>query len=122
MSKIENFTDLDAWKESHKLVILIYKITNNFPKDELFSLTNQIKRAAVSISSNIAEGFSRYSKNEKRQFYAIAKGSLTEVENQLIIARDVGYIPNEQYEEIFLQTINVGKLISSLLRYINSLP
>lgn len=77
--KIKTFTDLNVWKESHILVILIYKESKNFPRDEIYSLTNQIRKAAVSITSNIAEGYSRQSYKEKIQFYHIAQGSLTEV-------------------------------------------
>ena len=122
MGNITKFTDLIAWQESHKLVLNIYLLTKKFPKDEMFALTNQMRRAVVSISSNIAEGFSRYSKLEKRQFYAIARGSLTEIENQLLIARDIQYISQEEYDNVENQTIIVGKLITSLLKYIQSLP
>ena len=73
--KIKSFTDLDTWKEGHKLVLLIYESTKSFPKEERFALTDQIRRAAVSITSNIAEGFSRQSLREKIQFYSISKGS-----------------------------------------------
>jgi four helix bundle protein len=75
MEKIRSFRDLDVWKEGHKLVLEIYKITKNFPKEEMFGLSNQLKRAAVSITSNIAEGFSRKSLKEKIQFYSMAKAS-----------------------------------------------
>lgn len=92
LSKIKSFTDLNTWKEAHKLVLLIYKITKQFPHEEQFGLTNQIRRAVVSITSNIAEGFSRSSYKEKSQFYSISLGSLTEVQNQLLIARDLKYI------------------------------
>lgn len=93
--KIRSFTDLFAWKEGHKLVLKIYNISENFPQKEVFGLTNQIRRAAVSITSNIAEGFSRLTTKDKCQFYAIAIGSLTELQNQLLVARDVGYITQE---------------------------
>ena len=82
--KIKSFTDLQVWQEGHKLVLLIYKVTKKFPKEELFGLTNQIKRAGVSITSNIAEGFSRQSYKEKLQFYYMSLGSLTEIQNQLL--------------------------------------
>lgn len=120
MDKIKSFTDLIAWKESHKLVLMIYKTTKNFPKDELFGLTDQIKRASVSISSNIAEGFSRRSNLEKKQFYYLSLGSLTEVQNQLLIAKDVGYINKNVFKEIANQSVTVGKLINSLLKYVKS--
>lgn len=115
-SKIRSFTDLNVWKEAHKLVIMIYKTTKNFPKDELFGLTNQIRRAVVSITSNIAEGFSRNSFKDKTQFYSIALGSLTEVQNQLLVSRDVGYIDNKIFQEIGGQTVIVSKLCNGLLK------
>ena len=115
-NKIKSFTDLNAWKEGHKLVIIIYKQIKEFPKEELFSLTNQIQRASVSITSNIAEGFSRRSEKEKIQFYYIALGSLTEVQNQLLIARDIGYIKNETFKQIADQTVIVSKLCNGLIK------
>ena len=116
-AKIKSFTDLVAWKEGHKLVLEIYKITKNFPKEELFGLTNQIRRAVVSVTSNIAEGFSRKSYKEKLQFYCIAQGSVTEIQSQLLIARDVNYLENEKFQKIAEQTINVHKLINGLIKY-----
>jgi len=115
-SKIKSFTDLNAWKEAHKLVLIIYQITRNFPKEELFGLVNQIRRAAVSITSNIAEGFSRSSYKEKSQFYAVALGSLTEVQNQLLIARDLGYITKDKFIEIANMTVTVNKLLNGLIK------
>lgn len=90
--KIESFTDLKAWQEGHKLVIMVYSVTKNFPKEEAYSLTDQMRRAATSVTSNIAEGFGRHSYKEKVQFYYQAQGSLTELKNQLMISKDVGYI------------------------------
>jgi len=81
--KIKTFKDLETWKQAHKLVLVIYKLTKTFPKEEKYSLTDQIRRAVVSISSNIAEGFARDSKKDKIRFYSIALGSLIEVQNQL---------------------------------------
>ena len=115
-NKIRSFTDLNVWKEGHKLVIMIYKVTKQFPKDELFGLTNQIRRAVVSITSNIAEGFSRNTFKDKTQFYSIALGSLTETQNQLLVARDVGYIDNNLFKEIGNQTVVVSKLCNGLLK------
>lgn len=95
---------------------MIYKITKGFPKEELFGLTNQIRRAAISITSNIAEGFSRSTFKDKSHFYSIALGSLTETQNQLIIARDVGYLDTKKFHEIGLQTVVVSKLCNGLLK------
>lgn len=119
--KIRNFTDLDVWKEAHKLVLLIYKITEKFPESEKFGLTNQLRRACVSITSNIAEGFCRRTNKEKIQFYRMSLGSLAEVENQLIIARDISFLTNRDFDEIFGQTVLVGKLISGFIKSAKSL-
>ncbi len=114
--KIESFTDLTTWKEAHKLVISIYHITDKFPQKELFSLIDQMRRCAVSISSNIAEGFSRRSKKEKLQFYYTAKGSLTELQNQLLIAKDVGYLAKDEFNKLAEQTVVVSRLLTGLMR------
>lgn len=115
-NKIKSFTDLNAWKESHKIVIEIYKTTKLFPREEMFGLTSQIRRSAVSITSNIAEGFSRQSYKEKAQFYCMAQGSLTELQNQLLIARDIKYITKNVFQEIASLTIVAHKLISGLIK------
>ena len=115
-NKIQTFRDLNTWKEGHKLVLQIYKITKNFPKKETFALTDQILRAVVSITSNIAEGFGRRGMKEKIQFYYLAQSSLTEVQNQLIIARDVGYIDEKLFDELWIQTITVHKLLTGLIK------
>lgn len=115
-SKIKSFTDLNAWKIGHKLVLSIYKITNSFPKEEQFGLTNQIRRAIVSVTSNIAEGFSRNSYKEKVQFYSMALGSLTEVQNQLIIAVDLNYIKKDDFMLLSEQTITTSKLLNGLIK------
>lgn len=113
---MKSFTDLDAWKEGHALVLMIYTVTKSFPKDELFGLTSQIRRCAVSITSNIAEGFSRNSWREKVQFYAIALGSVTELQNQLLIARDVGYIDRQIFSKIAEQSVRVNKILNGLIK------
>lgn len=114
--KIKSFTDLNAWKEGHKLVLEVYKITKNFPKEEMFGLTTQIRRAVISVTSNIAEGFSRNSYKEKVQFYSMALGSLTEVQNQLLIARDIGYMTKEDFSRIAEITVVANKIINGLIK------
>jgi len=115
-NKIKSFTDLNAWKEGHKLVLLIYKITKEFPKEERYSLVDQMRRAVVSVTSNIAEGFSRESFKEKVQFYATAKASLTELQNQLLISKDVDYLNQEKFSEAANQSVIVHKLFSGLIK------
>ena len=114
--KIKSFTDLNAWKEGHKLVLMIYDITKQFPKEEIFGLVSQIRRCAVSITSNIAEGFSRLSYKEKARFYSISLGSTTELQNQLLIAKDVNYITKEQFQNIAEQSIKVHKITNGLIK------
>jgi len=114
--KISSFRDLNAWKESYRLTIMIYKITKVFPEDERFGLISQLRRAAVSVSSNIAEGFSRQSKKEKIQFYFMANSSLVEVQNQLLISKGLGYINQDNLGFIINQTTLVQKLINGLIK------
>ncbi len=113
--KIKEFTDLLAWQEGHKLVVLIYSLTKKFPKEETFGLTSQIRRASVSITSNIAEGFGRHGYKERIQFYYLAHGSLVEVKNQLIIARDVGYLSNPDFLAVSQQLTQAHKLLQGLI-------
>lgn len=113
--KIREFTDLKVWQESHKLVLLIYKETKTFPREEIFSLTNQMRRASVSISSNIAEGFGRQSYKEKIQFYYLAHGSLVELKNQLFIARDISYLTVPTFSALSEQSIQVQRLLQGLI-------
>ncbi len=115
MEKIKSFTDLITWKEGHKLVLMIYKLTKTFPKEEIFGLRSQMQRAAVSVTSNIAEGFSRRSYKEKAQFYSMACGSLTELQNQLIIAKDIDYLELDKFKSIFKQSQNVHMLLNALI-------
>lgn len=113
---IRSFTALIAWQEAHRLVLMVYKVTESFPKSEMFGLVSQLRRAAVSISSNIAEGFNRSSLREKIQFYYIAVSSLTEVQNQLLIARDVKFLSKEIFDDLAKQTVSVSKLLNGLIK------
>lgn len=115
MAAISSFKDLHVWQEGHKLVLSIYQVTKDFPKEEIFGLTSQIRRAAVSITSNIAEGFSRATLKDKLSFYTIAKGSLTELQNQLLIARGVGYLSQKDFMELANQTVVVHKMLNAFM-------
>lgn len=107
---------MEAWRKTHELALLIYKTTEKFPRSENFGLTSQIQRAVVSITSNIAEGFGRQTIKEKVQFYYQAHGSLTEVKNQLILAKDLHYISKEEFDKIMDTLIISHKLLQGLLR------
>lgn len=115
-AKIKVFTDLITWQKAHRLVLATYQITGLFPKTETYALVDQMRRCVVSISSNIAEGFSRKSKKEKQQFYYMSLGSTTELENQLIIAQDLKYLSQEKFIVIIEQLREVHKLINSLIK------
>lgn len=113
---IKDFTDLDAWKEGHALVLMIYTLTKKFPREEQYGLSAQMRRASVSFTSNIAEGFKRNSYKEKIRFYSVALASLSELQNQLFVARDVGFIAQEKFDPVYQQTMKVGKITQGLIR------
>ena len=103
-----------AWKESRNLVKSIYHITSNYPKEELYSLTNQIRRAAVSVSSNLAEGSGRTSQKDKSHFYQTAYSSLMELLNQLYTSLDLKYIDEKTFTEVRDKICAISYLINSL--------
>jgi len=113
---ITTFQDLDAWKLSHTLVLEIYTITKAFPKEELFGISLQMRRSAVSITSNIAEGFGRHSFKDKIHFYTIARGSLMELQNQLIICRDIGIVSKSIFEKLNTLSTDTQRVINGLIR------
>ena len=105
---------LEVWKSAMALVSNIYQITRKFPKEELYGLTSQMRRAAISIPSNLAEGAARTGQKEFAQFLSIAKGSLSELETQLLISADLGFL--EKNHEIFQQAEKVSRLLAGLHR------
>lgn len=113
--KISDFKDLLVWQEGHKLVLGIYQKSKNFPKDEIYGLVSQMRRAAVSITSNIAEGFGRQGIKEKIQFYYLAQGSLVELKNQLEVAKDVGYLDTRSYNELLVKSDQTHRLLQGLI-------
>lgn len=121
IQKISSFTGLKTWQKGHKLVLNIYKISKTFPTEEQFGLTSQLRRAAVSITSNIAEGFSRKGPKDKARFYYTSLGSLTEIQNQLLIARDLNYCSRNEFATIAAETIELSKMINGLIKSVSSL-
>ncbi len=118
--KITDFKDLVAWQKAHRLAVDIYKSTESFPKSEQFGLTNQIRRAIVSVGSNVAEGFGRRTKADRVHFYDVARASLHEVQAQLLIARDVGYLGADAYANIEEKTVECHKILTGLINKTNS--
>ncbi len=113
--KIKSFTDLKVWQAGHRLVVLVYKITKSFPKEETYSLIDQMRRSSSSVTSNIAEGFGRNGYKDKLRFYYNAQGSLTELKNQILIAKDVGYLNDENMKLLVDQANTTHALLQGLI-------
>ncbi len=112
---MNSFEELKVWQEAHKLVIKIYKITNGFPREELYRLTSQLCRSAASAPANIAEGQARQTTKEYLQFLYTARGSIAETKYHLILTRDLGYIEDSVYNEIIKSYNKVGKMLNALI-------
>lgn len=108
---MDNFRNLIVWKRAVELATSIYMKTGNFPKSELYGLTSQIRRAAVSIPSNIAEGAGRRSKKEFSNFLSISYGSACELETQLLIAKNLGYLHTEDFKDLFSEIEEIQKML-----------
>jgi four helix bundle protein len=113
------YENLDAWKEATNLAVKIYQVTKNFPKEEIFGITSQLRRASISISSNIAEGAGRKSKKDFKQFVHMASGSLNEVESLLHICFRLNLITADPQRELKENTERLGRLIGGLLKYLD---
>ena len=116
---IKNYKDLKVWQKSIELVIDIYQLVKGFPKEEVNGLSSQMRRAAVSIPSNIAEGYYRYSDKELLKFLHIARGSGAELETQLIIAAQLGYASEQKLEKAMLLCEEVEKMLNAFIGRIN---
>jgi four helix bundle protein len=115
---LQSFKDLAAWQKSMDLTVAVYDATKRFPPDERFGLTNQVRRAAFSVPSNIAEGQGRGPTNDFIRFLTIARGSLQEVDTQLILATRLGFLSDDAYRPISSLLTDVAKLIHGLIRSI----
>ena len=118
MAKIEKFEDIQAWKLAREVTRLIYEINSNDKFSRDFALVNQIRRASISILSNIAEGFERSVNKEFIQFLAIAKGSCGEVRTQLYVAFDQKYIDETKFREIMEKLLEINRLIAGFMKYL----
>ena len=113
---LESFDKLLVWQRAHSLVLKIYEVTNSFPKEEIWGVTSQIRRSAVSVPSNIVEGKARGSRKDFKRFLLIARGSLEEVKYQSLLAKELKYMNDEQYEEITVMIEDVGRLLGGMIR------
>lgn len=118
--RVKNFTDLEVWQKGHELVLQIYKITRDFPKEEKFGIIDQLRRAVSSITANVAEGFERYHFNDKIKFYYQARGSVAEIQNFLLLSKDLGYIKIQECEELNKQADTIRQMINGLIRSISN--
>lgn len=118
MPTIKSFEELPVWKDARKFANKIYNLTKKFPKEENYGLSSQITRATVSIGSNIAEGFDRYSKKDFIKFLIIARGSISEIQNDLYIALDLKYINQKDFQENYSLAKDLGKQINGFIKYL----
>jgi four helix bundle protein len=109
---------LEAWKQSMDLAIGVYSVTATFPKEEIYRLVNQARRAAVSVPSNIGEGAARQTKREFLNFLHIAQGSLSELDTQLELARRLGFLPETSWRELDSRMVQIYKMLTGLIRHV----
>src|SRR5438876_11957409 len=119
---LRSYQELIGWKKGIELVTDVYRLTQKFPKQEIYGLTSQIRRAAVSIPSNIAEGQGRMSRGEFKQFLGHARGSLLELETQILIAQQLGYLPVERMQILLDRAAEAGRILNGLLGSLERRP
>lgn len=117
---MRDFRELQVWKKSHELTLAMYKATASFPMSKRFELTNQIRRCAASIPANIAEGCGRRGNGEFHRFLQIASGSGSELEYHILLARDLGYLPESKHDELAKQTVEVRRMLTSLIQRVDA--
>jgi len=120
MIKTMSFRDLDVWKNAHKFVLQVYKVTGNFPKSELFGLVSQFRRASISIAANIAEGYKKKGKLDKLRFFNIAQGSLEECHYYAILSKDLNYFDENTERELYKQIESIGKMLNSYCKKVEN--
>jgi len=113
---MRNYEDLEVWQKSHSLTVRIYRTTESFPRSELFGLTSQIRRSAGSIGANLAEGCGRWSDAELARFVQIAMGSASELQNHLLLAKDLGFLTSADYANLLKSLQSIRKMMTALLQ------
>ncbi len=117
---MQDFKKLKVWQRGHALTLRLYRATSGFPKEELYGLTSQIRRAAASIPANIAEGCGRAGGAELRRFLQVAAGSASELEYHLILARDLGFLSPAEHQSLETETVELKRMLSSLMDRVKS--
>jgi four helix bundle protein len=115
---VHDFKDLKVWAKAHELALGVYRTTREFPREELFGLTSQIRRAACSVGANIAEGCGRRSDAELTRFLHIARGSAVELENHLLLARDLDYLPGNKCDEFVKRVDEVQRMLTAFIQQV----
>ncbi len=118
---INHFTHLIAWQKNHSVLLDLYGISKKFPSEELFVLVSQIRRAALSVTANLAEGYGRYHIKDRLRFYVQARGSNTELQNHIIVAHDLDYIDDSEFERLKAAIFEGYKLICGLIKSTNNM-
>jgi len=118
MTTFKSYRDLEVWKRSMRLAKRIYEVTQKFPTEERFGLTNQLRRAAVSVPSNVAEGHARFGSGEFIRFLSIAMGSVAEIETQILLSHDLGYVREALADELLAELDVIGKMLRGLAKSI----
>ena len=117
---MKDFRDLIVWEKSHSLTLELYRVTERFPKHELYGLTSQIRRCSASMGANIAEGCGKRSNNEFQRYLQIASGSASELDYHLLLSRDLGFLLDAEYQVLRKSLTEIRKMLTSLLRKIES--
>jgi four helix bundle protein len=117
---MKDFRTLKVWEKSHALTLAIYKVTEGFPRQELYGLTSQIQRAAVSVPANIAEGCGKDSDAELKRYFLIAMGSSSELEYLLLLARDLGYLPEKDFQTMTADLVELRKMLNAFIQKLKS--
>jgi four helix bundle protein len=113
---VKDFKELRVWSKAHALTVSIYSLTRAFPRDEIYGLTSQVRRSAASIGANIAEGCGRRSDGELTRFLQIARGSASETEYHLLLARDLGFLPEEDFRKAEQRVLEVQRMLTALVQ------
>jgi four helix bundle protein len=113
---VEDFKDLKVWVKAHELTLAIYRHTRGFPKEEMYGLTSQIRRASASIGANIAEGCGRRSDAEMKRFLQIARGSASELECHLLLARDLRFLSSDEFNNLEARGLEIQRMLASLVQ------
>ena len=114
-TKLKSFKDLEVWRKAADLAVSVYKITEKFPRSEIYGIINQMRRAVISISSNLAEGFKRNHGKEKLQFYNVAYASSSELESQIEVSYKLDFLSEIDYKKLILRITEIGKMINGLI-------